>query len=158
MKKLIYWVVSSMMTANEYVCRVNPESIAAHPMISYDYPITGLLQLKVHLWNAFVSEPTVQPTIIPGTNKPPGTKIPAVKIVNRYQVRPKINRAIHFWLMVWFIKARITPLSVLKKSVVWAGESKVAHVVVVLIKAVVWIARTQGRKPKERTCCCNRKH
>ena len=88
----------------------------------------GLLQSSVHLLNAFVKEPTAQPTIMPGTNKPPGINSPAVKIMKMYHVRPKISRASHFWLMVWFIRALITPLSVLKNNVVCGLYSPWGHV------------------------------
>ena len=66
----------------------------------------------------FVSEPTPSPTIIPGTNSPPGMKRPAEIIMKKYQVDVKIKSAVQVLLMFVFIRALITPDSVLKKSVV----------------------------------------
>lgn len=55
--------------------------------------------------------------IIPGTNKPPGIKVPAVKTIKIYQVSVKMKRAIHLVLISWFMRALMTPPSVLKNSV-----------------------------------------
>lgn len=81
--KLTFEVVSSIITAKEYVSLVDPDKTAVAPKIqNVSSFITSPPVPNIKVWRGYIRCPRAQPIRIPGRNIPLGTAVPDVRKVN----------------------------------------------------------------------------